>query len=138
MEHLPEFIANHWILSSLFVSLIVAFFIVESRRGGRSLTPQALVNLINNNNAVVLDIRDSTEFKLGHITGAINIPFSRLKDDTSDLKKHAENPIVVVCSLGHTAANAVQTLTAAGYAHVYKLEGGISRWKSESLPLVKK
>ena len=138
MEHLPEFIANHWILTSTFLALVIAFFITEAQRGGATVSPQGLSNLINTKNAVVLDIRDSGEFRQGHITNSINIPYAKLKDSFNDLKKHGEAPIVIVCKIGQTAGAAAKDLKAAGFTQVFKLDGGISRWKGDNLPLVRK
>lgn len=138
MEHIPEFLANHWILSSTLVALVIAFFVTESQRGGAAVSPQGLSDLANSKQAVVLDIRDSAEFRQGHITGSVNIPYAKLKDSHADLKKHGDVPIVIVCKIGQTAGSAAKDLKAAGFAQVFKLDGGISRWKGDNLPLVRK
>jgi len=62
MAQLFEFIGNHPLLVGTFVALLGLFISNEMRRGGRSVSAQQLVNLVNNSDAVVVDVRDSKEF----------------------------------------------------------------------------
>ena len=55
MDQVFEFIGNHPILVAAFVILLVLFIRNETRRGGRSVTAQQLVDLVNRENALVLD-----------------------------------------------------------------------------------
>ena len=136
MQRFVEFIVNNYVLASAFVGLLIAFFIVESKRGGQNISPQSLSNLINKQKALVIDLRDPTEFKKGHITGSQNIPYAKLNDKNNHFPK--DRPIVFVCNLGQVAGTAAKTLkTEHGINDVFKLEGGISNWKALSLPLVK-
>lgn len=138
MDRFFEFLLNHYALTGAFFVLAIAFVLNEIARGGKSISPQGLTQLVNRENAVLVDIRDTAEFRSGHITGSQNIPYAKLDDHLAQLKKEAERPIVVICNLGQTAGAAGQKLKAAGMTQVYKLEGGISNWKGQSLPLVKK
>lgn len=138
MEQFFEFLLNHYILTGTLVALFVAFLVNESARGGKSVTPQGLTTLVNQQQARVIDIRDAAEFRAGHIAGSENIPYSRLSEHLAQLKSTPEHPIVIVCNMGQVAGAASQQLKAAGLTQVYKLEGGISNWKSQSLPLVRK
>ncbi len=138
MDRFFEFLLNHYLLSGAFVVVAIAFLINEFARGGKSVSPQGLSQLVNRQNARVIDVRDPADFKTGHITGSENIPVSRIDENLPALKKDLERPIVIVCNLGQTAGSIGQKLKAAGLTQVYKLEGGISNWKGQSLPLVKK
>lgn len=137
MDHLSEFIANHLVLVGLFVLLAIAFVLTELQRAGKAVSPQGLTALINSHNALVLDVRDAAEFRKGHITGSENIPYAKIGDHLGELKKDPARPIVVVCNLGQVAGSVTQQLKAAGLSQVYKLDGGISNWKNQSLPLVR-
>lgn len=138
MERFLEFAANHYILFSLLVALVIAYIVTEMARGGQAVSPQALSALANRENARIIDVRDAAEFKAGHITGSENIPYARIAERLDELKKDLERPIVIVCNLGQVAGTVGRQLKAAGLTRVYKLEGGISNWKGQSLPLVKK
>ncbi len=138
MERFFEFLQHHYLLAGAFAAVAVAFLINEFARGGKSISPQGLTSLVNQQNARVIDVRDAAEFKAGHISGSENIPVSRIDENLAGLKKDLARPIVIVCNLGQVAGSVGQKLKAAGLTQVYKLEGGISNWKGQSLPLVKK
>lgn len=138
MDRLLEFAANHYLLVSTFMALLVAWIVTEMARGGKNVSPQGLSALVNQQNARLIDVRDPAEFKAGHISGSENIPYSRIGERLEELKKDPERPIVVICNIGQTAGAVGGQLRAAGLAQVYRLEGGISNWKGQSLPLVKK
>jgi rhodanese-related sulfurtransferase len=137
MEHFVQFLTTHYLLGSAFFGLLIAFFIVENKRGGQSISPQHLSHLINKQNALVIDLRDPTEFKKGHITESQNIPYAKLAEKNNFFPK--DRPIVFVCNMGQVAgAAAKQIKIEHKLTNVFKLEGGVSNWKASSFPLVKK
>ncbi|PXX93651.1 rhodanese-like domain-containing protein [Marinobacter vulgaris] len=138
MERVFEFAVNHYILVSLFVAFLLAILVLESRRGGAKISAQGAVNLINRDEAVVVDIRDRKDFNEGRITGAINIPLNSIKSRASELKKFKDKQIIVADKMGQHSAMAVKQLKAEGYTNVVRLNGGIADWKGSNLPLVKK
>ena len=137
MARFFEFVSNHLLLVGFFVGLLVLFVMNEARRGGRSVTAQELVNLVNREKALVLDVRDRKEFASGHIVDAVNIPFATLEKRMSELDRYRERPIVVSCKMGQHAGAAGALLRKAGFANVMRLSGGIAEWRSSSLPVVK-
>lgn len=138
MERVFEFAVNHYILVSLFVAFLLAILVLESRRGGAKISAQGAVNLINRDEAIVVDIRDRKDFNEGRITGAINIPLNSIKSRASELKKFKDKQIIVADKMGQHSAMAVKQLKAEGYDNVVRLNGGIADWKGSNLPLVKK
>lgn len=138
MDRLFEFVVNHYILVSLFVAFLVAILILESRRGGAKISAQGAVNLINKDEAVVVDIRDRKDFGEGRITGSINIPLNSLKSRANELSKFKDKQIIVADKMGQHSAMAVKQLNAEGFSNVVRLNGGIADWKASNLPLVKK
>jgi rhodanese-related sulfurtransferase len=137
MAQLFEFIGNHPFLVGLFVILLVLFIRNEMQRGGRSLSPQELVTLVNREGAVVLDVRDPKEFESGHIVGAINVPYAALERRVSELAKHKDKPIAVVCRMGQNAGAAGTQLRKHGFENVARLSGGMAEWRNQNLPVVK-
>ncbi|MBD3649019.1 MAG: rhodanese-like domain-containing protein [Pseudomonadales bacterium] len=137
IEQIFEFIGNHLILVGLFVALLFAFLVNEGKQGGAAISPSNLVTLMNRQDAVVVDIRDQKEFKQGHISGAINIPYSSLDSRASELEAYKEKPVIIVCKMGQTAGGAGRKLKGQGFQDVRRLSGGISEWTASSLPLVK-
>ena len=138
MGRLFEFVVNHYILVSLFVAFLVAILILESRRGGAKISAQGAVNLINRDEAIVVDIRDRKEFGEGRITGSINIPLNSLKSRVAELNKFKDKQIIVADKMGQHSAMAVKQLNAERFSNVVRLNGVVSDWKASNLPLVKK
>ena len=138
MAQFIEFIGNHLVLSGMWVVTVGAIIVYHQRTGSASVGPQQAVMLINRKDAIVVDVRDKKEFESGHIVDSINIPLAKLKQRVTELKKHKEKPVVVVCKLGQHSGDAAKTLMEEGHAEVYKLSGGLTEWKSQSLPLVQK
>ncbi|ERP91961.1 MULTISPECIES: rhodanese-like domain-containing protein [Marinobacter] len=138
MDRLFEFVVNHYILVSVFVALLLALLVLESRRGGAKISAQGAVSLINKDEAVVVDIRDRKDFGEGRITGSLNIPLSGIKGRANELSKHKDKQIIVVDKMGQHSAMAVKYLKEEGFTNVVRLNGGIADWKASNLPLVKK
>lgn len=138
MEQFVEFIGNHLVLSGLWLALVVIIFAQQRARSSKSVGPQQAVMMINRNDAVVLDIRDKKEFDAGHIVDAINIPVGKLGQRVTELDRHKQKPVVVVCKMGQHSGDACKTLQEAGFEQVVRLGGGIAEWRAQSLPLVQK
>lgn len=137
MAQLFEFIGNHPLLIGAFALLLALFIRNEMQRGGRSVTAQQLVDLMNRENALVVDVRDKKEFDAGHIVHAVNIPFAALDGRIDEIKKHLERPIVVACKMGQHAGTAGGILRKHGFQNVCRLNGGVAEWRNQSLPVVK-
>lgn len=137
MDHLLQFVLNHPELVIPFLVLLTLLIMLESRRGGKTVSSQQLTNLVNKEEAVVVDVRDSKEFREGHITESRNIPFSSLKENLTQLDKYKEKPVILVCKMGQHAGAAGKILSTSGFKDVRRLSGGITTWKSDGLPLVK-
>ena len=137
MQQFFEFIGNHPFLVGAFVLLLVLFIRNETRRGGRSVTPQELVDMVNRQNAVVVDIRERKEYQAGHIVDAVNVPYSALEGRLDELKRYRERPLVVACKMGQTAGAAGTLLRKQGFDNVSRLTGGMAEWRNQNLPVVK-
>ncbi len=137
MDRLLEFCMNHPELVGPFVVLLTAFIFLESRRGGQTVSAQQLTNLVNNEEALVLDVREAKEFREGHITDSRNIVFSKLKDSLGEIESYKDKPVVIVCKMGQHAGAAGKILHQAGFSNIKRLSGGIGTWKADGMPLVK-
>ena len=91
MDQLIEFAGNHLILTSALF-FILAMLVVNLMQGGgsKSVLPIQAVQLLNREDALVLDIRSTSDFDAGHIINARNIPLADLKPNLDDLKKLKE------------------------------------------------
>jgi rhodanese-related sulfurtransferase len=137
VDQLIEFIGNHPLLVGAFVFFIVALVVTEGRKGGRGVTVQELVRMVNHESAVVVDLRDRKEFSSGHIAGAINVPYASLASRKDELKSHQDKPVILVCKIGQHASAAGSQLIKEGFSDVRRLSGGMAEWLNANLPLVK-
>ena len=137
MDQVFEFIGNHPYLFVAFAVLLALFIRNETQRGGRSVTAQELVNLVNREDAVIVDVRDKKEYDQGHIANAVNIPYASLDSRISELGEYKEKPIVLTCKMGQHAGPAGTSLRKQGFVNVSRLSGGIAEWRNQNLPVVK-
>ena len=137
MAQFFEFVSNHFFLVGAFMALFVLFVVNESRRGGRTVSAQELVNLVNREDALVLDVRDRKEFQAGHIVDAVNIPWANLESRVSELAQYKARTVVVTCGMGQHSGAAGAILAKAGFENVARLGGGMNEWRASQLPVVK-
>ena len=133
-----EFLAHnyYWILLALASGGMLVWPLVRGNGRNGVSTAQA-VQLINRNNAVILDIRSKDEFAAGHLVNARHIEAKDLAERSKELAKFKKNPIIVVCHTGARSAPSVKTLQAAGFEQAVNLDGGIAGWQKAGQMLVK-
>jgi rhodanese-related sulfurtransferase len=89
-------------------------------------------------NAVLLDARETKEYKVSHLKNAICVGFDYF-DVTKTLKqlpKDKNAKIVVYCSLGIRSEIVADKLIKEGYTNVYNLYGGIFEWKNNNYNVI--
>ena len=136
-QQLLEFITRHWALGLAFVTLIIIGLLNEhfsQKNKPNALNTAEAISAINHDHAVIIDIRDKESFNKGHIIGSIRID----ADDTKKLEKYKKTPLVIVCVRGIMAANLAKALKKQGFTKAMTLNGGITTWQTENLPLIKK
>lgn len=106
-------------------------------RGIKEVDCSAALQLINHKNALVLDVREDSEYQLGHILNSTLIPLGKLNERMGELEKYKELPIVVVCRSGNRSGTACTLLGKRGFTQAYNLAGGVMAWQKASLPLEK-
>lgn len=106
-------------------------------RGIKDVDCTAALQLINHKNALVLDVREDGEYKLGHILNSMHIPLGKLNERSDELEKFKDQPIVVVCRTSNRSGMACATLAKRGFTQAYVLAGGVTAWQKANLPLEK-
>ncbi|WP_460030239.1 rhodanese-like domain-containing protein [Megalodesulfovibrio paquesii] len=76
---------------------------------GGPLSPEEVQQfLVEQPKTVVVDLRTSREFSLGHLEGAINIPVKELETRHGEIP--AGVPLILYCGLGYRSINASKLL----------------------------
>jgi rhodanese-related sulfurtransferase len=85
---------------------------------------------------LLLDVRSSGEYGLGHIPGSRWLARGKLELDIERIVPDRDRPIVTVCDTGVRSMLAAATLRSLGYGDVAAMEGGIIAWRVADLGLV--
>ncbi|MFO7592982.1 MAG: rhodanese-like domain-containing protein [Pseudomonadota bacterium] len=140
MSQFIEFATNHW---DLFLALAIILFMMFSgglgsrMRGFKEIGPTESVQILNHEDALMLDVREDSEYKEGHILDSTHIPLGKLNERLKELEKYRQKPIIVSCRSGHRSANACAKLRKNGFENLYNLKGGVMAWQNAGLPLQK-
>lgn len=140
-SRLLEFVVNHWALSAAFVGVLALLIVTEVRRqmhGVPQLGPHAATQAMNAEDALVLDVREDTEYKQGHLANAVHIPLGQLSNRLKELEKYRDRPVLAYCRTGSRSNSAASLLRRQGFTTVSNLAGGIVAWQNANLPVTKK
>ncbi|MFB6434506.1 MAG: rhodanese-like domain-containing protein [Candidatus Malihini olakiniferum] len=141
MQEIMPFISRHPIMDIAWIALLVAVIVmtVNSKLSKlEEITRGEAIQLINKEEAVVVDLRNRDDFRRGHIANAINLLPDDIKSDSlGELEKHKTRPVIVVCINGMSSRKSANHFLKAGFERVFVLKDGMSAWSCENLPLVR-
>jgi rhodanese-related sulfurtransferase len=135
-----QFLQNNiWMILIALTSgtMLLWSFVGNHLLGIKEVDHIAATQLINHKNALVLDVREESEYADGHVLNSKHIALGKLKQRIGELEKYRERPVIVICRSGQRSASACILLGKQGFAQVYNLSGGILAWQKASLPLEK-
>lgn len=146
MQDIIYFINHNLLLSISWLAVLFALIALEIRikvYGPMRLSTTSLVELINQQNAILYDLRPTNEFNKGHISQALNYAFSDINNTNlllskinTELKNNNNRPVVLVCKEGIKSSQEAFKLKSGGIKNIGYLQGGMQIWQSESLPTV--
>ena len=130
---------NIWLVLAAAVSGAILVWPLVNRRlsGVPEVGALQAVQLLNRNDALMIDVREPAEFSAGHAPNARNIPLAQFDQRIGELEKFKNRPAVVICQTGSRAHAATALLKKAGFAHVVVLAGGIGAWQQANMPIEK-
>jgi rhodanese-related sulfurtransferase len=129
---------NIWLIVVALVSGGMLLWPVLRRGvGGASVDTLEATQLINRQDAVVVDVRETAEYGKNHILNARNIPLSQFESRCGEIEKFKEKPVIVACESGNRSGAAAAILRKRGFAKVFNLSGGTSAWQQAGLPVEK-
>ncbi|MET0209432.1 MAG: rhodanese-like domain-containing protein [Burkholderiaceae bacterium] len=132
------FLEKNWILILAMVlsgAMLVWPLIARRLSPVKEVGTLNVTQLMNHENAVLLDVREAGEFKDGTLPGAVHIPLSQLKERGGELAKLTSRPVVAYCAFGRRSTAAAGILAKLGFANIYSLRGGIKAWRDAGLPV---
>ena len=128
---------NIFLVAVAAVSGAMLLWPAVRRPGGNAISTLDATLMMNKQNPLVLDVRDSAEFGKGHLLSARNIPLAELETRSGEVEKYKAKPVLVVCETGQRSGKAAAVLKRQGFEKVSVLNGGIGAWQQAGLPLEK-
>jgi phage shock protein E len=89
--------------------------------------PKAMQELAKDQSIFLLDVRETDEYKQGHIQGSVNIPLGIIPAVLPQKMPDKKRRVFVYCLSGARSAQACRWLAQNGYEAVVNI-GGISAW----------
>jgi rhodanese-related sulfurtransferase len=134
-----QFLQNNFaIVMLVLVSGLMLLWPMVGRRlsGVREVGAMEATQLINHQNAVVLDVREDSEFYAGHVPHSVHVPLGQLAKH-AELEKYKSRPVIAICRSGMRSGRACSVLRKNGFEQVYNLAGGITAWERANMPMEK-
>lgn len=97
----------------------------------QQITQENAKMMMDEQNVVILDVREQEEYNSGHIPGAILLPVGTIRKDTAAaVIPEIDSTVLVYCRSGNRSTKASEALVELGYTNIYEF-GGISTWPYE-------
>jgi len=118
-------VANHFSYSmNLHPIALVAHVMLNKLKGKfKGISPFELNDIMQNEEAILLDVRTGSEFKMGTLPGAINIPLEELEARKDELDR--QRNIILISERGRRAYLAYIRLRQMGFERLSVLDGGL-------------
>jgi rhodanese-related sulfurtransferase len=129
---------NIFLIAIAFVSgAMLVWPLVRRGVAGASVGTLEATMLINQKDAVVVDVREPGEFAQSHILNARNVPLGELAARIKELERFKDKPLIVSCATGNRSGSAAALLRKQGFSSVVNLSGGLAAWQQAGLPTTK-
>jgi len=117
-----------------FIVLLMTFTVAKADMNeADSISPKQASEMYAEQKAVIVDVREDSEWNEQHIPGAIHIPLAQLNGRISELKQYKDTPVITQCKAGGRSAKALEVLKSVGFTKVYNMDGGIMAWDKAGL-----
>ena len=120
--------------------LLVAFTIFScsliNNESINQMNSDELIELIELNDAVLVDVRTEDEYNSGYIESSLNIDYFSNEFSVNADKLDKNTPIILYCRSGNRSSMSANKISKLGFKEIYNLEGGILEWIEEGNAIV--
>lgn len=103
---------------------------------GNKLPLAKVWEMVNNNDADIVDVRQPIDFGLGHPRGALSLPYSaKGLDERLRVILDPDSSIIIFASDQNQAEEACSQLHEGGFTVQGIADGSIETWSNENLPV---
>ncbi len=106
----------------------------EARSQIREVSPAEVDPIRERGSAVIVDVREASEWEQGHVPGAVHISKSYVEQQIEGAVPDRDRPVILYCAGGVRSLFAAQTMHDMGYTDVASMAGGFQAWKTSGLP----
>ena len=133
-----QFLQGELLLTGTLFALIILLIVniySEKNRKYQVVDTNGAVSLMDDDDLIILDVREEKERKVGFLSNDINIPMGQVKTkmDTLDKSKN----ILVYCKSGTRSDRIADILSKNDFQKVSSLKGGFNAWLKADLPIEK-
>ena len=133
------------LISIAFISgALLIWPLVTKGIGLKKIGTLETTQLLNSKNAVLIDLREDDNLKMGSIPQAIRLPQSKFDSSFSsyikkftDSAKKSKKPIILITNNNNPTSSVEKRLENEGFKEIYTLDGGVNAWSEAGFPLKK-
>ncbi len=92
-------------------------------------------SILDEGGYLFIDVREHAEYKMGHISGAINIPRGLIEFKIAGEASEKDAKVVVYCKSGGRSSLSTQSLEKLGYTALLNMDGGWLAWEKAEYPV---
>jgi rhodanese-related sulfurtransferase len=125
-------------MKQIFILLFIGMTLACTKQSGNVINLNAEEfhkTLASTPERSLLDIRTDGEIAQGMIPKTQQMEYGTPEFETEINKLDKNKPVFIYCAVGGRSASAVNLFTSKGFKKVYNLEGGISSWQTNGLPV---
>ncbi len=135
MTEILDFLREQWIYSGTLIALLALLIYGERPKKYQIIDTNSAVTLMDDEDLIILDVREEKERKAGFISSATHIPMAQVKGKLDTLDK--DKKILAYCKSGMRSKTSAELLCKNQFNHVYSLKGGFDAWQAAGLPVKK-
>jgi rhodanese-related sulfurtransferase len=94
-----------------------------------NISSSELAGELKAGSALLIDVREPSEFAAGHVPSAVNLPLGGLPGSADPIEHDAR--IIVICQSGRRSVSAAKRLLKSGFTDVSNVAGGTSAWRGK-------
>jgi len=131
-----QFLQGELLLTGILFALIILLIVNiynEKYRKYQVVDTNGAVSLMDDDELIILDVREEKERSVGFLTNDLNIPMGQVKAKMDSLDKSKN--ILVYCKSGTRSDRIADILSKNDFQKVSSLKGGFNAWLKADLPI---
>jgi len=133
-----QFLQGELLLTGTLFALIILLIVniySEKYRKYQVVDTNGAVSLMDDDELIIIDVREEKERKAGFLNNDLNIPMGQVKAKMDSLDKSKN--ILVYCKSGTRSDRIADILSKNDFQKVSSLKGGFNAWLKADLPIQK-